>query len=100
MFKFALDGFWLLGAGAAIFMLGVFTSQYIKDKIAGVPSDLRAALRALETKTAATVAAAKTKVVADAVKAISPVMPVVVKPLTPAVGASGTPGAVALPASA
>jgi hypothetical protein len=84
MLKLALDGFWLLGALGAVFLLGVFSSQYIKDKISGVPSDLRAALRALETKASADVATAKAKVVADAVKTISPAMPVVVKPLTPA----------------
>ena len=52
MLKLALDGFWLLGALGAVFLLGVFSSQYIKDKISGVPSDLRAALRALGVRLA------------------------------------------------
>lgn len=76
MLKFALEGFWLLGALAAVYLLGVFTAQYAKDKLSGVPSELRTALKALETKTTATVLAAKNKAVADAVKTITPVMPI------------------------
>ena len=75
MFHFVLDGLWLVGALVAVYLLGVFTSQYAKDKLYGVPSEVRAALKALEAKTAASVAAAKDKAVADAVKAIAPAMP-------------------------
>jgi hypothetical protein len=84
MLHFVLDGFWLLGAIAVAYLLGVFTSQYAKDKLRGVPSEVRAALRNLEAKALAQAAATKNKAVADAVSAITPPMPAVAKPVPPA----------------
>ena len=88
MFHFVLDGFWLLGAIAVAYLLGVFTSQYVKDKLRGVPSEVRAALRNLEAKALAQAAATKNKAVADAVGAITPAMPVVAKPVPAAAPAA------------
>ena len=81
MFHFVLDGFWLLGAIAVAYLLGVFTSQYVKDKLRGVPSEVRAALRNLEAKALAQAAATKNKAVSDAVSTITPAMPAVAKPV-------------------
>ena len=75
MLNFALDGLWLLGSLVVAYLLGVFTAQYAKDKLTGVPSAVRTALKALEAKTATAVADAKAKAVADAVRAIAPAMP-------------------------
>jgi hypothetical protein len=80
MFHFVLEGFWLLGAVVVAYLLGVFTSQYAKDKLRGVPSEVRAALRNLEAKALAQAAATKNKAVSDAVSAITPPMPAVAKP--------------------
>ena len=81
MLHVVLDGFWLLGALVVAYLLGVFTAQYAKDKIYGVPSEVRAALRNLEAKALAQAAATKNKAVADAVSAITPAMPTVAKPV-------------------
>lgn len=62
---FALDGFWLAAALAVAYLVGVFTSQYAKDKLTGVPSDLRAALKTTEASAVAELTAAKSKAVAD-----------------------------------
>jgi hypothetical protein len=98
MEKLALDGFWLLGGLAAAFVVGVFVSTYIKDKIKGVPSSLRSALGTAETDAVAALKAAETKVVSDvagmfkkstataktaAATAVTPAAP------APAAGASG-----------
>jgi hypothetical protein len=62
---FALDGFWLLAALLAVYLAGVFTSQYVKDKLSGVPSDLRAALKTTEASAVAELTSAKTQAVAN-----------------------------------
>lgn len=62
---FGLDGLWLLGALAVVYLVGVFTSQWAKDKLSGVPADLRSALSTLEVAAKNELAAAKSKVVAD-----------------------------------
>jgi hypothetical protein len=84
MIHFVLDGFWLLGAIVVAYLLGVFTSQYAKDKLRGVPSEVRAALRNLEAKALATATATKNRAVTDAVSAITPPMPTVAKPVVAA----------------
>lgn len=68
---FALDGLWLLGALAIVYLVGVFTSQWAKDKLAGVPADLRSALSTLEVAAKNELAAAKAKVVADTATLLS-----------------------------
>jgi type IV secretory pathway TrbL component len=65
MDKIALDGFWLLGGLALVYLTGVFTAQYVKDKVSGVPSALRAALKATETNALAELEKAKNAVLAD-----------------------------------
>ena len=80
MHNFVLDGLWLIGAIAGAYLLGVFTSQYAKDKLRGVPSEVRATLRGLEAKALAKAAETKNKAVSDAVSAITPAMPAVAKP--------------------
>lgn len=90
MHNFVLDGFWLIGSLAVAYLLGVFTAQYAKDKINGVPSEVRAALKNLEAKALATASATKNKAVADAVSAITPPMPAVAKPV-PAAPAAAPP---------
>lgn len=60
-----LHGLWLLGALAVTYITGVFTSQWAKDKLSGIPGDLRSALTSLETSAKNELAAAKAKVVAD-----------------------------------
>lgn len=61
----ALDGFWLIGALLAVYVTGVFTSQWAKDKLSGIPAELRAGLKTQETAALAAVKAAQTKVIAD-----------------------------------
>jgi hypothetical protein len=78
-----LDGFWLIGALAAAYLLGVFTAQYAKDTLNGVPSDLRAVLKNVEAKALAALKASKSTAVANAAAAISAPMPVAVKPVAP-----------------
>jgi hypothetical protein len=83
MFHFVLDGFWLAGALAAAYLLGVFTAQYAKDTLNGVPSDLRAVLKNVEAKALAALKRSKSNAVADAAAAISAPMPAAVKPVAP-----------------
>ncbi len=65
MEKFALDGFWLLGGLGLVYLLGVFTSQWLKDKISGTPATLRAALKATESSAKAELAKAQMAAIAD-----------------------------------
>ena len=92
---FALDGFWLLGAGALVYATGVFTAQFVKDKITGVPSELRAALKATESNALGELAKAKAAVLADignifkrSAAAVAPVAAPVAAPVTPAAPAA------------
>lgn len=62
---FELSGLWLLFGLAAAYGTGVFTSQWAKDKVTGVPSDLRNALKALEAGAVKEMASAKARVVTD-----------------------------------
>lgn len=86
----ALDGFWLVGALALAWLVGIFTAQYIKDKVKGVPSPLRTALQATETAALNELEAAKAKVVSDVAglfakaKAATPAAPVAAKPVAAA----------------
>jgi hypothetical protein len=75
---FALNGLWLAGGLALAFLAGIFLSQWIKDKISGIPADLRTALSASQTAALNEIETAKKKVVADvaatfAKKAVAPV---------------------------
>lgn len=62
---FELQGLWLLAGFAAMYATGVFTAQWAKDKVSGVPSDLRTALKALEAGAVKELAAARSRVVTD-----------------------------------
>jgi hypothetical protein len=97
MEKLALDGFWLLGGLAAAFVVGVFVSTYIKDKIKGVPSSLRSVLGTAETDAIAALKAAETKVVSDVAgmfkKSTATAKTAAATAATPAAGASGASGA-------
>lgn len=68
---FELHGLWLLGGFAVVYFVGVFTSQWAKDKINGVPSTLRSALKATESAAVKELAAARDKIVADTATLIS-----------------------------
>jgi hypothetical protein len=71
MLNFALDGLWLVGGLIAAYVTGVFTAQYVKDKILGIPSDLRAALKTTETAAQAQLKASQAKMVADVASLLS-----------------------------
>ncbi len=71
MEKLALDGFWLLGAFALVYLVGVFTAQWAKDKLFGVPAELRSALKTLEAGAVKELAAARSKLVADTIGLIA-----------------------------
>lgn len=96
MDKIALDGFWLLGAFALVYLTGVFTAQYVKDKVFGVPSELRAALKATETNALAELAKAKAAVLADIgnifKKSATATAAAPAAPLAGATGATGSVG--------
>lgn len=62
---FALEGIWLLGGFAVVYLIGVFTSQWAKDKINGVPSSLRSALKTTEAAAVKELAAARDRLVAE-----------------------------------
>lgn len=61
----ALEGFWLLAGFAVVYFVGVFTAQWAKDKIKGVPGTLRAALRVTEAAALKELTLARDKIVAD-----------------------------------
>lgn len=54
-----------VGAGLALFLAGVALSQKVKDWLAGVPSELRTELNALEASVKGQVKSAQAAVVAD-----------------------------------
>lgn len=60
-----LDGFWLIAAFAVVYLVGVFTSQWAKDKIKGVPSSLRTALKTTEASALAEINKVRDKAIAD-----------------------------------
>lgn len=67
----ALDGVALLAALAVAALLGVFVAQYLKDKVSGVPSPLRAALQATEAAAVQSLKDAQAKVVSEVAGALS-----------------------------
>lgn len=85
MEQLALNGLWLIGALAAAVLVGVFVSQYIKDRLTGVPSPLRTALQSTEASALAALKEAQAAVVTDITNLVSPAV----------AGASGTTAAVA-----
>lgn len=72
MIHLALDGFYLVGALVAAVLVGIFASQFVKDKIKGVPSPLRAALKATESQALAALSDAEKAVVAEFSKKVAP----------------------------
>jgi hypothetical protein len=62
----------VLISSAAAFGAGVYFSQRVKDWLAGVPSDLRAALKGVEADVQAKVKAAQADVVGKVIAAVSP----------------------------
>lgn len=91
--NFALDGLWLLGALGVVYLAGVFTSQWVKDKIKGVPSDLRAALKTTEAASLAEVTSARDKVVAETATLLSRGKAVVAAAAPAALAAPAVPAA-------
>lgn len=65
MFEFGLNGLWLVGSLATVYLVGVFTSQYVKDKINGVPASLRSALSVTESAALKELSSARDRLVAD-----------------------------------
>ena len=88
-----LSGIWLLAGHALAFLVGIFTSQYIKDTLLGMPGALRAALKAHEKTSLASLKDAETKAINDTMTKLGialPAKPVAAKaaaPVAPAVGA-------------
>ena len=88
-----LSGLWLLGGHVLAFLIGIFTSQYIKDTLLGMPGALRAALKAHEKTSLASLKDAETKAITDTMTKLGialPAKPVAAKaaaPVAPAVGA-------------
>lgn len=80
---FSLEGLWLLAALAVTYVTGVFTAQWAKDKLTGIPGDLRTALASLETSAKNELAAAKAKVVADTATLLTNAKAKVAADLTP-----------------
>ena len=60
-----LSGVWLLGGHVLAFLVGIFTSTYIKDTLKGMPGALRTALNAHEKTALTTLKDAESKVVSD-----------------------------------
>lgn len=85
---FGLEGLWLVGALAVVYLTGVFTSQWAKDKLSGVPSDLRSALSSLETSAKNELAAARARVVADTATLLTTAKAKVAVDLAPAPAAA------------
>jgi len=96
--------------GAASFITGVFSSQKVKDWLAGVPSDLRSALKSVEGDALGRIKAAQVAVLNDIAGRIHGDAPVVAKaplaasvakaPLAAAPDVVKTPLAASLPAPA
>jgi hypothetical protein len=66
--RLVLDGFWLVGALVLCVLVGVFVAQYVKDKLTGVPSPLRTALKATEAAALAEMKKAEQAVIAGVAK--------------------------------
>lgn len=67
----ALQGFWLFAALAIVYFIGVFTSQWMKDKISGTPASLRTALHVTESAALKELAAARDRLVAETATLLS-----------------------------
>lgn len=79
----SLEGLWLIGALGAMYAFGVFSAQWAKDKVTGLPAELRGALVSLETSAKNELAAAKAKVVADTATLLTNAKAKVASDLTP-----------------
>ena len=91
---FELSGLWLAGALVLVFLVGVFTSQYIKDVLKGVPSSLRSALKSTETYALSALKAAEQKAISD----VTGLLPAI-KTAAPATPAAKPAAAAAAPAA-
>jgi hypothetical protein len=105
---------WPWAAFLVVYLVGVFSSQWLKDTINGVPAELRTALSSAETSAVGAISAAKTKAIADvtnslphaaAKKAAAPVAaapaaPVAAAPAAPVAAAPAAPVAAAPVAAA
>lgn len=88
----ALDGVWLVSALVLCVLVGVFAAQYIKDKLTGVPSPLRTALKATEAAAIAELKKAEQKVIAEVAKKATAAAAAQAAP-APAPAAPATPAA-------
>ena len=87
-----LSGVWLLASHVLAVLVGLFSSQYVKDTLKGVPSQLRTALKAHESNALTALKDAEAKVVSDTMAKLGMPAPAAkpaaaVKPAAPAVGA-------------
>ena len=88
-----LSGIWLLAGHVLALLVGIFSSTYIKDTLLGMPGALRAALKAHEKTSLASLKDAETKAINDTMTKLGialPAKPVAAKaaaPVAPAVGA-------------
>lgn len=87
--KIVLEGTWLIVALGGTFIAGVILSQTVKDKVFGVPSALRSALKVAEKNALTSLKSVQSKAVADVVNIFSQAVP---KPaVAPAVAAVAAP---------
>lgn len=90
-----LSGVWLLGGHVLAFLVGLFSSTYIKDTLKGMPGQLRTALNAHEKTALTALKDAESKVVSDTMTKLGLPQPAAkaapaaaaAKPAAPAVGA-------------
>ena len=74
--RFILENIVLFLACGGSFIAGVMlSSQWLRDKISGVSSDLRAALKAQEAAAVKKITDAHAAAIAQTVKAVAPAMP-------------------------
>lgn len=97
--KIALDGFWLLSGFGLFYLLGVFTSQWLKDKISGTPATLRSALSATESSAKAELQKAEAAVIADVGNLFHKAATAVAAAAPPAVAVAAAPAAPAAAAA-
>jgi hypothetical protein len=100
----ALDGVALVAALAAAVVVGIFVAQWVKDKVTGVPSPLRTALKATEASALQAIKDAEASVVSELAGILptkaSAVAPKAAKPVTAAPAAAAAPAPVVAPAVA
>lgn len=80
---FALKGLWLFAGLAIVYVVGVMTAQWAKDKVNGVPVTLRNALNATEAAAVKEMKAAHDQVVVKTASLLAPAKAVVEPAATP-----------------